>query len=193
MATVVSEPFFSFRSQRSSSTGWFNMPFTNYSTGAFNNSGGGFLGTINNDVYFIPNGATSSYNPCSSASYRLIWNNSTYSNYSNAIGLPVKQLIPELPNTTDDFILVFPADVVGNYYYVKVNKPVFLPANSSCSTLSSSTAFPVYEYEQSESTGGGSTDISPLIPAILMIPATIIVFGMFSIIYRMFINRRVRG
>lgn len=46
---------------------------------------------------------------------------------------------------------------------------------------------------QESSPSGGSTDITPLIPAILMIPATLIVLGMFSIIYRMFINRRVRG
>lgn len=52
----------------------------------------------------------------------------------------------------------------------------------------------INKFEIQESTpSGGSTDITPLIPAILMIPATLIVLGMFSIIYRMFINRRIRG
>ena len=193
MATVVSDPFLGFRGQRNSTNGWFNMPFPNYSSLSFNNSGGGMLGTINGDVYFVPNGATSSYNSCSTASYRLIWNNSTYQNIKSSIGLPLNTIIPELPNTTDDFILVFPADLVANYYYVKVNKPEFLSADSTCSTLTYSTAFPVYEYEQAEAGSGSSCDISPLVPAILMIPATLIVLATFSIIYKMFMNRKVRG
>lgn len=49
------------------------------------------------------------------------------------------------------------------------------------------------EIPENSGSSGGSTDISPLIPAILMIPATLIILGMFSIIYRMFINRRIRG
>lgn len=39
----------------------------------------------------------------------------------------------------------------------------------------------------------GSFDLSGVINAILMIPAVLLVLGAFTIIYRMFINRRVRG
>ena len=193
MATTISNPFLSFRGQLSSTSGWFSMPYPKYDTMIVNNGGGGFMGSIGNDVYFIPNGATSSYNPCSNSSYRTIVNSSNYQNYLNVIGVVVNQDIPDLPNSTDNFILVFPTELVGSYRYVKVNKPEFKPADSTCSTLTYISAFPVYEYEQAESGSGGSTDITPLIPAILMIPATIIVICFFSVIYKMFMNKKVRG
>lgn len=192
MAIVTSNPFFGFAGKFNSTNGWFAMPFPKYDSLSFNGGGGGFMGTIGNDVYFIPNGANSSYNPCSNSAYRMIWNNSNYQNNMNAVGSILNYLIPDLPNTTDNFILVFPTDLVNSYRYVKVNNPEFIPADSSCSTLTYISAFPIYEYEESSS-GGGSTDISPLIPAILMIPATIIVVCFFSVIYKMFINRRIRG
>lgn len=47
-----------------------------------------------------------------------------------------------------------------------------------------------------QSSDGGDTptsDYSGIINAILMIPAVLLVLGVFTIIYRMFINRRVRG
>lgn len=49
---------------------------------------------------------------------------------------------------------------------------------------------------QFDSGSGGDTpssDYSGIINAILMIPAVLLVLGAFTIIYRMFINRRVRG
>lgn len=89
-------------------------------------------------------------------------------------------------------------------FYTDFRKPVVSTANDMKTFCSSITTFSgnntntsryiinKFEIEQS-SNSGGSTDITPLIPAILMIPATLIVLGMFSIIYRMFINRRIRG
>lgn len=50
--------------------------------------------------------------------------------------------------------------------------------------------------EVESGSGGGDTpssDYSGIINAILMIPAVLLVLGAFTIIYRMFINRRVRG
>lgn len=68
---------------------------------------------------------------------------------------------------------------------------------STSSTESYSLIYSTFDFEYDNSgsggSGGGSTDISPLVPAILMIPATMIILGMFTIIYRMFINRRIRG
>lgn len=47
--------------------------------------------------------------------------------------------------------------------------------------------------DDSGSGSGGSTDITPLIPAILMIPATLLVISFFKIIFNMFMNKKVRG
>lgn len=89
-------------------------------------------------------------------------------------------------------------------FYTDFRKPVVSTANQM-KTLCSSTMtysgnntntsrYIINKFEiSSGSNESSSCDISPLIPAILMIPATLIVIACFSIIYRMFINRRVRG
>lgn len=94
------------------------------------------------------------------------------------------------------------------YFYIDSLNPIYSdqPILSSCSSLTvlstsnsvSNTRFiPKFTYSVSsgsdDSGSGGSTDISPLVPAILMIPATIIVVCFFSVIYKMFMNRKVRG
>ena len=89
-------------------------------------------------------------------------------------------------------------------FYTDFRKPVVSTANEMRSLCSSITTFSggntntsryiINKFEiSSGSSESSSCDISPLIPAILMIPATLIVIACFSIIYRMFINRRVRG
>lgn len=94
------------------------------------------------------------------------------------------------------------------YFYIDSLNPIYSdqPILNSCSSLTvlstessvNNTRFiPKFSYSVSsgsdDSGSGGSTDISPLIPAILMIPATIIVVCFFSVIYKMFMNRKVRG
>lgn len=50
-----------------------------------------------------------------------------------------------------------------------------------------------YEYEEPSSGSGGSYDDTNLISAVLMIPATLICLACMAVIFKMFINRRVRG
>ena len=65
---------------------------------------------------------------------------------------------------------------------------------STYSSFASTNIFFINSYIEEESTPtGGSCDITPLVPAILMIPATLIVLATFTIIYKMFMNRKVRG
>ena len=120
-------------------------------------------------------------------------------------------------SSSDQFILYFPMD----YYYsdnytfrgiVDVRNPIVYKISDSITTslycengaynFHSAGYFEskiTFTYEEStgggESSGGGSTvvDSSSISNAILMIPATLIVISLFSIIYRMFINRRTRG
>lgn len=118
------------------------------------------------------------------------------------------------PAWTSYFLAIPVIDVIStndsSYFYgtVDFRNPIFKdsPVVNSCSnytTISISNGvnnvrlYNSYSYSVNDSGGdsggGGSTDINSLIPAILMIPATIIVISFFSIIYRMFINRRIRG
>lgn len=51
-----------------------------------------------------------------------------------------------------------------------------------------------YDLEVVDSGGGDTTiDATGLAPAILMIPATLIILAFFSVIYKMFMNRKMRG
>jgi len=65
----------------------------------------------------------------------------------------------------------------------------------SASSTTAYLAYPSIEIEDTTSGGGGSisVDSSGIINAVLMIPATLIVIGLFYITYRMFINSRNRG
>ena len=66
----------------------------------------------------------------------------------------------------------------------------------STNATGSISAFRYVSYVSTDSGSGGdsgSTDMSGVVNAILMIPAVLIVLGVFTMIYRMFINRRVRG
>lgn len=99
----------------------------------------------------------------------------------------------------------FPLDLISTgRYSTDFRKPTVSTASSMQSLCSSVITYTggnstagrliINKFEIQESTpSGGSTDITPLVPAILMIPATMLILGMFTIIYRMFINRRVRG
>lgn len=83
-------------------------------------------------------------------------------------------------------------------------KPVVSTASAMQTLCSSTTTYTgnntttgrliINKFEIQESApSGGSCDITPLVPAILMIPATLIVLATFTIIYKMFMNRKVRG
>lgn len=50
-----------------------------------------------------------------------------------------------------------------------------------------------FSYDESSNSGSGSYDDTNLISAILMIPATIICLACMACIFKMFINKRVRG
>lgn len=188
---INSRPFLSFIGRYNSSTGFVSFPVVS-SSNVYNSGGGAYLGQINNKYYLVPN-MSGSNNSCANSSYRYKINSSTYQNYLNAYGSSISYIFPSSPS--EDSMVVYPADLNNNIYEVDILHPVFLPFNSVCSTLTYVSIFPVYKttIDVEDSGSGGSTDISPLIPAILMIPATIIVVCFFSVIYKMFINRRTRS
>lgn len=91
-----------------------------------------------------------------------------------------------------------------NRYSTDFRKPVVSTASSMqalCNSVitysgnnTNSSRFIINKFEIEENSNtGGSCDISPLVPAILMIPAAMLVIAFYTIIYRMFINRRIRS
>lgn len=188
---INSRPLLSFIGRYNSSTGYVSFPVIS-SSNTINYSGGAHLGQINNKYYLVPNMAGSN-NACSNSSYRFEVTASNYQNYLNAYGSTFSHIFPSAPSESS--MVVYPAVLNNNIYEVDILHPEFLPFNSVCSPLTYVSIFPVYKttVEVDDSGSGGSTDITPLIPAILMIPATIIVISFFSIIYKMFINKRTRS
>lgn len=167
-------------------------------------SGVGLIQDAEGNKYFTNNGGSSSCNLTT-----FPYNNVNYLAENGFIELGDVVL-----NSSTSYYLFFPVSYFNgsnpNSYGYKASVDTRHPiirsnlddVSSFCDSVVSTSTNETYsliystfdfDYSDSGSGGGGSTDITPLIPAILMIPATLIVLGMFSIIYRMFINRRVRG
>ena len=168
-------------------------------------NGVGLIQDADGNKYFTNNGGSSSCNlttfPYSNVNYLAengfidLGNVVLNSNSSYYLFFPVSYFNGINPNSYG-----YKASVDTRHPIIRSNLDDVSSFCSSVVSTSSNESYSLiyssfdFEYSDSGSGGsGGSTDISPLIPAILMIPATIIVICFFSVIYKMFVNRRTRS
>lgn len=145
--------------------------------------------SVNSQNVLVP--VSSSITSCSNSI-------STYNNYSQLKSLlsdTYNVIIPDLNGATN---VVF--SISNGYLDISNPTPLFGYAYITSPTIPINGNI-LYKYTIEESSGGESsggessdpTDMSGVISAILMIPAVLIVIAAFSVIYRIFINRRVRA
>lgn len=207
-ANIEDLKVFSFGSTRNGSTGGYYRFSSIYNPSSSSFYYGGKLSVIYFDgVNYAAPFNTASLNSCS-LSYSV---NISSSGQYTAFKENMSDYFDNLPESYYDLpfnsFIAFPLNEVNNNgvweYQVDVRNPVFLNYNQNlCTSLRDDwNLVPVINYtveiEDSGSGGGISGDINlnseDIVNAILVIPATLIVISFFLIIYRMFINRRVRG
>ena len=179
------------------SPAWFTSSGSPYSYIAFlfkDSNNDYFVGLFNSTNYNVSSCPSSSNIPAisSSSDFNLLKNLYDYYNVDTSSWDY---------NLSYNYSIYFPASIssYNSYVYeVDVSHPVFDVRDSVASKCSSVVSYysyylvPKVSISVSDS-GGSSSDFTPVVSAILMIPATLIVLSCFFIIYRMFMNRKLRA